>query len=75
MAGSRAYANYCAAYNDCSPTQLPRFTNVNDYVEHAAEIAGEKDVLTDPEKFQEFMREVLGTEDDCSGSHQFAQQK
>ncbi len=32
MIGTNSYANYCAAYNDCAPTDLPRFSNVRDFL-------------------------------------------
>ena len=35
MSGPNAYANYCAAYNDCSPSSIPRFTNLSDFLKHA----------------------------------------
>ncbi len=41
MIGTNAYANYCAAYNDCAPADLPRFSNMRDVLEHAAALAAE----------------------------------
>ncbi len=41
MIGTNAYANYCAAYNDCAPTDLPRFSNVRDFLDHAAALVAE----------------------------------
>lgn len=42
MSGSRAYANYCAAYNDCGTADLSIFTNIEDYIKHAKHIAGDE---------------------------------
>lgn len=39
MTGQRAYANYCAAYKDLAPQELPRFSNVEEYIKHAESIA------------------------------------
>ncbi len=36
MIGSNAYRNYCATYHDSAPTDLPRFSNVDDFLELAA---------------------------------------
>ncbi len=41
MIGTNAYANYCAAYNDCAPTDLPMFSNVRDFLDHAATFVAE----------------------------------
>jgi len=34
MTGPNAYANYCSAYNDCSPGEVPRFKNIEDFLRH-----------------------------------------
>ena len=60
MKGEREYQNYCAAYNDFTAEDLPRFANINEYIAHDAAIAGEKDILMCSEKFDEFMTTVLG---------------
>lgn len=60
MSGSRAYDNYCAAYNDCCPADQPRFINAKDYMAHAKNIAGESEVLLDSDQFNSFMKEILG---------------
>ncbi len=39
--GKNAYAGYCAAYNDFAPTDLPRFSNVRDFLEHADKLVAE----------------------------------
>ena len=41
MTGLHAYANYCAAYNDCAPSSIPRFTNVNDFMKRAESLIEE----------------------------------
>ena len=35
LTGPNAYANYCAAYNDCAPSSLPCFNNYEDFIKHA----------------------------------------
>ena len=35
VTGPSAYANYCAAYNDCAPSSLPLFNNYEDFIKHA----------------------------------------
>lgn len=64
MSGYRAYANYCAAYNNCRENDLPRFTNVKDYIEHAAQIAVESDIVYDDGAYKSFCVEVWGSEED-----------
>lgn len=66
MTGRRAYSNYCAAYNDFTPTDSPRFANVNDCIIYASTIASEKDVLSKPCEFSLFVKEVMEVSD-CSG--------
>lgn len=41
MTVHHAYENYCAAYNDFAPEELPRFSNIADYIAHANIIGGE----------------------------------
>ena len=41
MTGQHAYTNYCAAYNDCAPRELPRFPSVEDHISHAQRISNE----------------------------------
>lgn len=60
MKGPHAYANYCAAHNDCSPLDLPRFSCVVDYIAHAKTISHESDWVHDAESFKEFAREIWG---------------
>lgn len=38
MKGHHAYEKYCAAFNDCAPYDLPRFSSVHDYIKHAETI-------------------------------------
>lgn len=35
MQGYNAYHNYCAAYKDCAPPKIPRFTCVQDFTNHS----------------------------------------
>lgn len=42
MSGDNAYANYCAAYNDCAPNELPRFNNLDAYIAHAETVKEEQ---------------------------------
>ncbi len=35
MTGVNAYMNYCAYFNDCAPPDIPRFTNVGAFLQHA----------------------------------------
>lgn len=42
MTGPQAYANYCAAYNDCRPSDLPRFTNIGAMVKHVGTVTAEE---------------------------------
>jgi len=69
MTGHHAYANYCAAYNDCAPLELPRFTPIKDYITHAERISGECDLIQDSETFDEWILE-MGRDDlaDASGA-------
>lgn len=60
MSGQHAYANYCAAYNDCAPQALPRFSSIKDYILHATKVTEESDLVHDKEAFMEFIRETQG---------------
>lgn len=60
MKGPHAYSNYTASYNDCAPLDLPRFSCVVDYIEHANTISQESDWIHDPESFREFVMELWG---------------
>lgn len=42
MTGANAYANYCAAYNDCGPSDIPRFNNIDDFLRHADTVQKEQ---------------------------------
>ncbi len=42
MIGANAYANYYAAFKDCAPLDLPRFSNLHDFIEHAATLYAEE---------------------------------
>ena len=44
MTGPNAYTNYCAAYNDCAPSSLPRFNNYEDFIKHAQTLIEEERV-------------------------------
>lgn len=56
MKGFHAHENYCAAYNDCAPSELPSYTLVQDYVKHVRIIFGENHVLDRAEAFLQFFR-------------------
>ncbi len=58
MKGSHAYANYCAAYNDCAPPSLPRFSSWRDFVNHAETIGLEQN----QKKYEDFVVEVFGSD-------------
>lgn len=42
MCGTNAYANYCEVFNDCAPNDIPRFTNLQDMINHVETIKGEQ---------------------------------
>ena len=63
MKGPHAYANYCAAYNDCAPPSLPRFSSWKSYVKHAETIGMEQNLVYDQDEYDEFVLEVFGSED------------
>lgn len=58
MKGPHAYANCCAAYNDCAPPNLPCFSSASNYIAHAEKIATESDWIHDSDAFEEFMKEI-----------------
>lgn len=47
MTGTNTYANYCAAYNDCAPQSIPRFTNLDDFLKHAKTLLQEENKSKD----------------------------
>lgn len=60
MVGPNAYSNYCAAYNNDAPRELPRFHSVSHMIEHARSISRNTNWLTDPEAYEQFEKEVWG---------------
>ena len=62
MVGQRAYATYCAAYNDCAPPSLPRFASCNEFVDHANRIQMEKELELNDAGYSKFMTEILGAQ-------------
>lgn len=42
MSRNHAYTNYFAAYNDCAPEEIPKFTSISELVRHADQICKEK---------------------------------
>lgn len=60
MVGNRANATYCAAYNDCSSQDLPRFANAEEYIGHAERIMGERNLLMDNEAYDYFLSHFIG---------------
>ena len=63
MVGPRAYATYCAAYNDCAPNDLPRFASAEEYIQHASRLMGERNLLLNDEAYENFLAEVIGVEE------------
>lgn len=55
MTGPNAYANYCAAYNDCAPVELPRFSSVEEYIKHAKKIVEEGENVIDFSNYESFL--------------------
>ncbi len=41
MIERNTHANYCAAYNDCAPADLPKFSNGRDFLYHVATLVAE----------------------------------
>ncbi len=62
MKCSHAYANYCAAYNDCAPPSLPRFSSWRDFVNHAETIGLEQNLVYNQKKYEDFVVEVFGSD-------------
>lgn len=58
MTGNHAYANYCAAYNDCAPEDIPRFTSITECILHAEEICREKSIMHNDEDVERFILEL-----------------
>lgn len=58
MVGARSYANYCEAYNDCKPDDLPRFSSVEQCLQHAAYIRQQKEILLDETAFSNFLAQM-----------------
>ena len=58
MVGARAYANYCEAYNDCSPEDLPRFSSAEQYLQHADYMREQKEILLNDAGFASFLSEM-----------------
>ena len=66
MVGPKAYANYCEAYNDCAPEDLPRFASAEEYLEQADRLKKEKELALNPEAFSKFITEVVRMEENKS---------
>ncbi len=47
MSGPNVWASYCAAYNDCAPNSIPRFTNLQDCLRHARTLTEEDKMRKD----------------------------
>ena len=60
MVGPRAYANYCEAYNDCAPEDLPRFASAEEYLQHARQIMEERKMALDETAYSRFVLEFAG---------------
>ncbi len=61
MIGARAYANYCEAYNDCRPEDLPIFSSAEKYLEHAKHMMEQKEILLDEQAFPNFLSRMTET--------------
>lgn len=58
MSGHHAFANYCAAYNYCAPTELLYYASGRDYIAYAQTVAGETDIVYDEPAFEEWLKEM-----------------
>ena len=45
MVGTNAYLRYCEAFNDCAPEELPRFAGVEGFIQHAAHVHKEQQMI------------------------------
>ena len=69
MVGPKAYANYCEAYNDCAPEDLPRFSSQREYLQHANRFQKERDMQVDHGEFSKFLKIMTGKDpedENCS---------
>lgn len=62
MVGNRAYANYCEAYNDCAPEDIPRFASEEGYLQHAHRLMEEKKILADSAAYSKFLADLIDDE-------------
>ncbi len=54
MIGKLHTQNYCAEYNDCAPTDLLRFSNLYDFLDHEARLVAESgDTVEEADKNSE----------------------
>ena len=60
MVGANAYLRYCEAFNDCAPDDLPRFSGVEGYIQHAARIHQERQMHLDENEYSKYISYVLG---------------
>ena len=58
MVGARAYSNYCEAYNDCAPRELPRFAYSEQFLEHAVAVMHDRKVLFTAEQFDRILSKI-----------------
>ena len=58
MSGYQEYANYCDAYNNCAPPELPCFNLVKYYVRHAETICEESEQIYGKDDFAKFLEHV-----------------
>lgn len=56
MNGYQGHANYCSAYNDCSPPDLPRFNSVKTYIRHAETICQGSENTQNKDHFYRFVQ-------------------
>jgi len=57
MNGHAAFMNYTAAYNDCNPTEMPRFTSIDATITHCKKIV-EEHGFDDVDQFLDRFEEV-----------------
>lgn len=58
MKGVNAYLNYCEAYNDCSPSGIPRFASIEELLTYSKAVSEEQVEVQDESDFSKFL-EVL----------------
>ena len=57
MTGDNAYRNYCAAFNDDAPEDIPRFSSIESLLVHCDSVLKEKG-LTNAQEFSDYYRDI-----------------